>query len=165
MDEPFGAVDPLLRPQLQRELKRIQQQLDKTVILVTHDLAEALVLADRLVIMRAGRVEQEGEPTDILLRPATAFVRDFFMEVRGLPVLRLLKAGDAVEQGVGPARGYRQVDPEATLMDLLAACQASTDPVAEGFAVVSQSGTIIGALSTRGLLSQVAAALVGTRRS
>jgi osmoprotectant transport system ATP-binding protein len=158
MDEPFGAVDPLLRPQLQHELKRIQQRLGKTVLLVTHDLAEALVLADRLIVMKGGRVEQDGDPADILLRPATAFVRDFFVDVRGLHVLRRRKVGDSVELGLTPKPDYRRVDADASLMELLATCRDSAGPVPEGFAI-ADGGTTVGALSSRGLLSHVAAAL------
>ena len=76
MDEPFGAVDALVRGTLQRELARIVRELETTTLFVTHDFDEALRLADRLVVMRAGRVEQVATPLELLDRPATPYVRD-----------------------------------------------------------------------------------------
>ncbi|MFC0582346.1 ABC transporter ATP-binding protein [Micrococcoides hystricis] len=78
MDEPFSAVDPIVRSDLQAELLRLQSELAKTVVLVTHDLDEAIMLADKLVLFeQGGRIAHEGTPEDLLLRPASAFVRDF----------------------------------------------------------------------------------------
>ena len=76
MDEPFGAVDALVRASLQRELARIVRDLETTTLFVTHDFDEALKLADRIVVMRGGRVEQLAAPGELLDRPATAYVRD-----------------------------------------------------------------------------------------
>jgi len=76
MDEPFGAVDALVRASLQRELARIVRDLETTTLFVTHDFDEALKLADRIVVMRGGRVEQVAAPDQLLERPATAYVRD-----------------------------------------------------------------------------------------
>ncbi|GAA3798606.1 ABC transporter ATP-binding protein [Cellulomonas soli] len=78
MDEPFGAVDPIVRRELQDELRRLQAELGKTVVLVTHDVDEAFRLADQVVILRAGaRVAQAGTPAQILAHPADDFVRAF----------------------------------------------------------------------------------------
>ncbi|PVU84396.1 ABC transporter ATP-binding protein (plasmid) [Cellulomonas sp. WB94] len=78
MDEPFGAVDPVVRRELQHELRRLQQDLGKTVLLVTHDIDEAFLVADEVVILREhAEVAQVGTPTEILARPADAFVRSF----------------------------------------------------------------------------------------
>jgi osmoprotectant transport system ATP-binding protein len=76
MDEPFGAVDALVRAALQRELVRIVRELDTTTLFVTHDFDEALKLADRIVVMRAGRVEQVATPGELLERPATPYVSE-----------------------------------------------------------------------------------------
>jgi osmoprotectant transport system ATP-binding protein len=76
MDEPFGAVDALVRAALQRELVRIVRELETTTLFVTHDFDEALRLADRLVVMRAGGVEQVATPLELLERPATPYVRE-----------------------------------------------------------------------------------------
>jgi osmoprotectant transport system ATP-binding protein len=76
MDEPFGAVDALVRTALQRELVRIVAELQTTTLFVTHDVDEAFRLADRIVVMRAGRVEQVGRPLELFETPATDYVRD-----------------------------------------------------------------------------------------
>jgi osmoprotectant transport system ATP-binding protein len=78
MDEPFGAVDPIVRDELQRELLRLQRDLDKTIVFVTHDIDEAFLLGDQVVILRQGGViAQVGSPADILAHPADDFVRSF----------------------------------------------------------------------------------------
>lgn len=80
MDEPFGALDPLAREHLQNAFRDIQRQLHKTVVMVTHDIDEALRLGDRIALMNAGRLEQFGTPDDLITRPATPFVREFLGE-------------------------------------------------------------------------------------
>ncbi len=94
MDEPFGAVDPLTRDRLQGEFVRIQAELKKTVILVTHDLDEAVRLADRIAIMEAGRIVQYDTPEAILYRPAGEFVEDFVGGDRTLKRLSRLLVAD-----------------------------------------------------------------------
>ena len=78
MDEPFGALDALTRDKLQQELLGLKARLRKTIIFVTHDIFEALTLADRIAVMHAGHIEQVGRPSEILQQPATDFVRDLF---------------------------------------------------------------------------------------
>jgi len=78
MDEPFGALDALSRDVLQQELLRLKAQLGKTIIFVTHDIFEALTLADRIAVLHEGRLEQIGTSADILGRPATPFVHELF---------------------------------------------------------------------------------------
>ncbi len=87
MDEPFGAVDPITRKQLQRELRRIQATVRKTIVFVTHDIAEAFLLGDRIVLMSEGRVVQDGTPADLLRHPADPFVTAFIGEDRGMRAL------------------------------------------------------------------------------
>ncbi|MGE7906419.1 betaine/proline/choline family ABC transporter ATP-binding protein [Peribacillus sp. NPDC094092] len=77
MDEPFGALDPITRDALQEEFKNLQRTLDKTIVFVTHDMDEAIKLADRIVILRAGEIVQVGTPDDILRNPANEFVEEF----------------------------------------------------------------------------------------
>jgi len=84
MDEPFGAVDPLTRERLQAQFIRIQQELKKTIILVTHDLDEAIRLADRIAIMESGKLVQYDTPEAILAKPANKFVHDFVGTDRAL---------------------------------------------------------------------------------
>lgn len=78
MDEPFGAVDPVVRAELQHELLRIQRELAKTIVFVTHDVDEAMLLADQVLVLTEGAtVEQQGTPDEVLLHPANDFVRHF----------------------------------------------------------------------------------------
>jgi osmoprotectant transport system ATP-binding protein len=78
MDEPFGAVDPIVRVELQRELLRLQRELGKTILFVTHDVDEAFLLGDQVVILRlGGEIAQVGSPAEILAHPADDFVRSF----------------------------------------------------------------------------------------
>lgn len=77
MDEPFGALDPITRDSLQAEFKHLQRSLGKTIIFVTHDMDEAIKLADRIVIMKDGKIVQMGTPDEILRNPANEFVEDF----------------------------------------------------------------------------------------
>lgn len=78
MDEPFGAVDPIVRAELQEEMRRLQQELHKTIVFVTHDIEEAFALGDQVVILKAGaEIAQVGTSQDILSRPANDFVERF----------------------------------------------------------------------------------------
>jgi osmoprotectant transport system ATP-binding protein len=77
MDEPFGALDPLTRRRLQDEFREIQARLGKTVVLVTHDVAEALRLADEIAVMDAGRILQRATPRELREAPLPGFVKDF----------------------------------------------------------------------------------------
>ena len=87
MDEPFSALDPLIRTKLQDELLQLQTELKKTIIFVRHDLEEALKIGNRITIMEGGRIVQSGAPEDIVLRPANDYVRDFIANVNPLSVL------------------------------------------------------------------------------
>jgi osmoprotectant transport system ATP-binding protein len=90
MDEPFGAVDPIVRAELQQELLRLQRELGKTVVFVTHDIDEAFLLGDQIVILKKGGViAQRGTPEEILANPADEFVADFVGAHRGKRALRL----------------------------------------------------------------------------
>ena len=88
MDEPFSALDPLIRDRLQDELLELQHRLRKTIIFVSHDLDEALKLGSHIAIMDGGRIVQYGEPEDIVLRPSSDYVADFVAQVNPLHVLR-----------------------------------------------------------------------------
>ena len=102
MDEPFGAVDPLVRTRLQRELLRLQDELHKTIVFVTHDIDEAIHLGDRIAILNVGGVlEQYATPEEILAHPANEFVADFLGRERGLKRLALIPVTD-VDLARGP---------------------------------------------------------------
>ena len=112
MDEPFSALDPLIRTKLQDELLLLQAQLKKTILFVSHDLDEAAKLGNRIVIMEGGRIVQAGTVADIVLRPADRYVSDFVRHMNPLDALRaetfmvtmddLKRDGDAVLFGVAP---------------------------------------------------------------
>lgn len=87
MDEPFSALDPLIRTKLQDELLQLQKTIKKTIIFVSHDLEEALKIGNRITIMESGRIVQSGTPEDIVLNPADDYVRDFIANVNPLSVL------------------------------------------------------------------------------
>ncbi|MBE0693792.1 MAG: choline ABC transporter ATP-binding protein [Aquamicrobium sp.] len=87
MDEPFSALDPLIRTKLQDELLELQARLRKTIVFVSHDLEEALKIGNRITIMEGGRIVQTGAPEDIVLNPANDYVRDFIANVNPLSVL------------------------------------------------------------------------------
>lgn len=100
MDEPFGALDPVTRGTLQQEIARIHQISGRTIVLVTHDIDEALALADKLVLMDGGRVIQQGTPVELLTQPKNDFVRDFFGRSElGVRLLSLGNAGSAARRG------------------------------------------------------------------
>ncbi|HWV24955.1 MAG TPA: ATP-binding cassette domain-containing protein, partial [Thermomicrobiales bacterium] len=97
MDEPFGALDAITRSRLQGELKRIHQQIAQTVLFVTHDIEEAVRLADRIVVMREGRIVQVGSPLEIVSSPVDGFVSDLVGAGDVLRRLSLMPAGAAMQ--------------------------------------------------------------------
>jgi osmoprotectant transport system ATP-binding protein len=114
MDEPFGAVDPIVRAELQTELIRLQRELDKTVVFVTHDIDEAFLLGDQVVILeKGGIVAQVGSPSEILEAPANDFVASFIGADRGKRALSIKKTatGDILVDSEGRAAGV--LVPEA----------------------------------------------------
>lgn len=94
MDEPFSALDPITREQLQDEMSRLQEELDKTIILVSHDMDEAIKLADKIAVMQEGRIVQYSSPEEILLNPANEFVENFVGKDRLWRQPELLSAKD-----------------------------------------------------------------------
>ena len=108
MDEPFGAVDPIVRAELQTELIRLQRELDKTVVFVTHDIDEAFLLGDQVVILeKGGRIAQVGSPTEILAAPANEFVATFVGADKGKRALsiRNTPTGDILVDAEGRPAG------------------------------------------------------------
>ncbi|MFE1644557.1 ABC transporter ATP-binding protein [Microbacterium sp. P01] len=108
MDEPFGAVDPIVRADLQQELIRLQRELDKTVVFVTHDIDEAFLLGDQVVILEKGaQIAQQGTPNEIIENPASEFVASFIGSDRGRRALRLKKTdrGTVVVDASGRTQG------------------------------------------------------------
>ena len=120
MDEPFGALDPIIRARAQDDLRRIQGKLGSTIMLVTHDMEEAIRLADKIAVMDAGRLVQYGPPAEVITHPATDFVADMVGDVeRPLRLLSLIPVSQIVVDG--PAEGPA-IASDASLRDALSAC-------------------------------------------
>ena len=117
LDEPFSALDPLIRRDMQDEVIRLHRELGKTMVFITHDLSEAMKLGDRIAIMRDGAVVQMGTAMDLVLHPADAYVEDFLRDIPKSHVLTLetiarpLRDG---EQGDGPTVAGDTIIKEAT---------------------------------------------------
>jgi osmoprotectant transport system ATP-binding protein len=119
MDEPFGAVDPIVRAHLQDELLALQQRLHKTIALVTHDIDEAIKLGDRVAILSGGgHLEQYGSPAEILREPANPFVADFLGTDRGIKRLSLIPISDLdLEPGPVVDRAASHAEAVATALE------------------------------------------------
>lgn len=148
MDEPFGALDPVTRGALQQEMRRIHQLLGRTIVLVTHDIDEALRLADHLVLMDNGEVVQQGTPLSMLTAPENDFVREFFGRSElGVRLLSLRGVGDYVrheEQLSG--------EPLRASMSLREALSLFVARRSEVLPVVNDDGTPCGSLHFADLL-------------
>lgn len=116
MDEPFSALDPLIRAKLQDELLDLQQRLKRSILFVSHDLDEAFKLGNRIALMEGGRIVQCGAARDIIAAPATPYVADF---VAHMNPLNVLQAQDLMIQG--PAPGGLSVAPNTPMRDVMAA--------------------------------------------
>lgn len=146
MDEPFSAVDPIVRSRLQEEFLRLQAEVRKTVVLVTHDLDEAVRLGDRIAVLsQGGRLEQHGTPAEILGEPASAFVREFVGADRGIRRLAVIPVGrDLLEPLSGRDDDHLPtVALGSTRYDALAAMLTSDAARAR---VVDGTGTPVGQL-------------------
>jgi glycine betaine/proline transport system ATP-binding protein len=149
LDEPFSALDPLIRRQLQDEFLRIQATLRKSIVFITHDITEALKLADRIAIMRDGKIVQIGTPTEIVLAPIDDYVREFSKDVAKGQHAKVA----SIMQATGPSDAAH--DPGlTTTMSLdaaLARCMELYSPVP----VRNENGEIVGTVQP----SDLAAAL------
>ena len=140
LDEPFSALDPLIRKEMQDEFLRLQGVLDKTILFVTHDFDEALRLADRIAIMKEGVIEQLDTPANIVLNPATEYVRKFTQDVPREKVLRI----ESVMQPVDSSEefGDVKVSKDAIIETVAEQILNEHKPVA----VVNDDNEIVGAL-------------------
>ncbi len=134
MDEPFSALDPLIRTKLQDELLQLQAKLKKTIIFVSHDLEEALKIGTTITIMEGGRIVQTGTPEDIVLQPANDYVRDFIANVNPLSVLTAWNVMRMKHELAHDADGWVWLDRRATTrfrldaQDLVIAAERSGQP-------------------------------------
>jgi glycine betaine/proline transport system ATP-binding protein len=148
-DEPFSALDPLIRRDMQAEVSRLQRELNKTSVFITHDLQEALKLGDRIAIMRDGELVQVGTPEEVVGRPANAYVADFTSDVARTTVLTarwLVRDAYPEERTDGPV-----TEPGTVLAEVLPMLAASTAPVR-----VVEGGTLLGYVGRDDVLRAIA---------
>ncbi len=150
LDEPFSALDPLIRRQMQDEFLRLQQMLNKTIVFITHDIIEAFRLADRIAIMREGEVIQIGRPVDIVLNPADDYVAEFTEDV---PLLRVLTVRELMEEGAAPLAAGGEKISAATTLEALVPRLAAGVPA---FAVMDEEGRQLGTLKAAAALEVLA---------
>lgn len=140
MDEPFGALDPVIRAKAQDDLLAIQRRFDTTVVLVTHDMEEAIHLGTRIAVMDGGKLLQYATPEDIIANPATPFVAELIGGDRPFRLLSLAKVAGMVEPGAAEGE---PIPADATLREALAECLWSGR---EALPVV-EDGKVIGRIS------------------
>ena len=162
MDEAFSALDPLIRTDMQDLLLELQTELHKTIVFITHDLDEALKLADHLVILKDGRVVQQGEPQDILMNPNDPYIVDFISDINRARVLRVRSVMEETERPGEDVVG--EVDADQNLESVIAMSGGDTN---HNYRVMS-GGRQVGLLHMRELvraLVPVEASDVSTRVS
>jgi glycine betaine/proline transport system ATP-binding protein len=146
MDEAFSALDPLIRTDMQNLLLELQNELHKTIVFITHDLDEALKLADHLVILNDGQVIQQGEPQGILLNPADPYIEDFVSDINRARVLRVRSVMEANEGDVDCIAG--EVDHDDTLEHVIAKSRGDTSASYR----VMKDGNQVGVLDMQSLV-------------
>jgi osmoprotectant transport system ATP-binding protein len=128
MDEPFGAVDPIVRTQLQIEFSRLQREMQKTVVFVTHDIDEAIRIGDRIAVLgQAAHLHQYGPPEELLAHPADDFVAGFLGDDRGLKLLSLRPADSVPTSEVLQVREGERLDHSRVSTQQWALVTSSTD--------------------------------------
>lgn len=149
-DEPFSALDPLIRREMQDELLDIQARLHKTLVFITHDFGEAIKLGTRIAIMKDGAFVQVGSPEEVVLRPATEYVSDFTRDVSRLHVLR---AGSLMQ----PPDGNERLGPPIPATTRLDNCLAQVLESESSCPVTDEAGVVVGLLSRQSVLRAVRA--------
>jgi len=150
MDEAFSALDPLIRTDMQDLLLELQTELNKTIIFITHDLDEALKLADHLVILKDGAVVQQGEPQEILLNPNDPYIEDFVSDINRARVLRVRSVMAPVNEGgtFNKTKFAADVSPGENLEHLIAISGGDTGNIYR----VVEDGKPIGQIDMRDLV-------------
>ena len=155
MDEAFSALDPLIRSDMQDLLLELQQELQKTIVFITHDLDESLKLADHLVILKEGHVVQQGEPQEILMNPNDPYIIDFIADINRARVLRVRSVMEKTRDAPDNCAG--DVSEHDNLESVIAKSNGNTDLVYR----VTRKGNQIGVLDMKVLVK----ALVPTEAS
>jgi glycine betaine/proline transport system ATP-binding protein len=140
LDEPFSALDPLIRREMQDEFLRLKGLMNKTIIFITHDFDEALRLADRIAIMKDGRIEQCDTPDQIVLHPATDYVAKFTADIDRA---RVVHVGSLVRADLAPAEG----DPVAAIRTIRDLARQLVSDSRSRIPVADKHGAIIGAFA------------------
>lgn len=157
MDEPFGAVDPVARERLQREFLNLQSQVKKTIVFVTHDIDEAMLMGDRIAVMReGGYLEQYAPPAEVLANPASDFVRTFVGGDRLVKLLAVTTIPETLLAQPGPGdHDLPRIDSGASLREALG--QMLDCP--EGLVLVTKQGDPLGTLSVADVHAHVRASV------
>ena len=148
-DEPFSALDPLIRKEMQDELIRLQKTMQRTIIFITHDFAEALRLGDRIAIMKDGSFDQVGTPEEIVSNPATAYVREF---VNDVPRAKVLSVGSVTGSGSAP-EGARTVSASSRIETIIPMLLENDQAIR----VVDGNGVAIGVVNRHNVASMLQA--------
>ncbi|MGH6928960.1 MAG: ATP-binding cassette domain-containing protein, partial [Dongiaceae bacterium] len=149
LDEPFSALDPLIRRQMQDEFLRLQSVLRKTIVFITHDILEALRLADRIAIMREGRIVQSGTAVDVVLHPADDYVAEFMHDV---PRAKVLTAGAIAEPAVNGLDPAGAIAAATTIEAMLPRLAGRSTPLP----VVGVDGNVVGQVTAATVLDALA---------
>lgn len=145
MDEPFSALDPLIRTKLQDELLELQETLQRTIIFVSHDLDEAFKIGNRIAIMEGGRIVQCGTPQEIFSNPATEYVAEFVAHMNPLGVLC---ARDVMQPSTGEYSA--QVSADADIRAVMETARGSDTPTS-----VIENGTVVGEITSASILGKL----------
>ncbi|MAT43267.1 MAG: ABC transporter ATP-binding protein [Anaerolineaceae bacterium] len=149
MDEPFGAIDAITRASLQQEVMQLQNQLQKTVLFVTHDVEEALLLADKIAILKEGALVQYDTPWNLLTNPADEFVRELINADDRIRQLTVLKAKDVMIKPSHHEQVLKKVQQRTDLRQVLSLLLSSPNAVV---AVTDSSGKVVGEISLQQLV-------------
>lgn len=153
LDEPFSALDPLIRREMQDEFLRLQSELRKTIVFITHDFDEAIRLADRIAIMYEGQIVQVGTPEELITAPATDYVAAFTKDVQRDKILTvatvMAPAGAGGDRGDRGGMGERSVASTAVLEDVAGQVLAAEAPVK----VIDENGNVVGSIGRDRLIS------------
>ncbi|MFW2382515.1 MAG: quaternary amine ABC transporter ATP-binding protein [Acidimicrobiales bacterium] len=140
-DEPFSALDPLIRRDMQDQLLDLQQNMQRTIVFITHDFAEAIKLGDRIAIMKDGVFDQVGSASELITAPATDYVKEFTEDI---PKVKVLTAADVMKPATAPA-GRRTVSGDSSVESLLPLLLEDNDPIT----VTDRDGAVVGVVDRR----------------
>ena len=148
LDEPFSALDPLIRRQMQDEFLGLQQRLRKSIVFITHDFLEALRIADRMMIMRDGMAVQVGAPAELIVNPADDYVAEFTEDV---PMVRVLRASDVLDHSQAVADGMPRENADTSVETLLPLLARHRDGIA-----AMRDGKALGAVTATSVIAALA---------